>query len=163
ERTVTWPVKDGDALLGTVRLSKGVHECVLPDGTIVETFKTLKFAVEFLHQQERPIPSEEQASRLKTDVDELSRKSPTERMLWLPDYAKRQGLGEAKLQQMIEAEIAANEKKAFEQQQAERRREQREKEKARQEKATAKEKRQEDDRQDRKARRDARDQQAADR
>lgn len=102
ERTVTWPVKDGDALIGTVRLSKGVHECVLPDGTIIETFKTLKFAVEFLHQQGRPFPSEEQASRLKTDVDELSRKSPTERMFWLPDYAKRHDLAEAKLQQMIE-------------------------------------------------------------
>jgi len=40
ERTVTWPVKDGDALIGTVRLSKGVHECVLPDGTVVERAST---------------------------------------------------------------------------------------------------------------------------
>jgi hypothetical protein len=88
KRTVTWPVKNGDALIGTVRLSNGVHECVLPDGTVVETFKSHKFALEFLHQQERPIPSAEQASRwLKADVDELSRKSPTERMFWLPDYA----------------------------------------------------------------------------
>ena len=71
ERTVTWPVKDGDALIGTVRLSKGVHECVLPDGTVIETFKNLNFAVEFLHQRGRPISPEEQASRLKTDVDEL--------------------------------------------------------------------------------------------
>src|SRR5215472_6654877 len=55
ERTVTWPVKDADVLIGTVRLSKGVHECVLPDGTVVETFKSLNFAVEFLHQRERPI------------------------------------------------------------------------------------------------------------
>jgi len=163
ERTVTWPVEDGDALIGTVRLSKGLHECVLPDGTIIETFKTLKFAVEFLHQQGRPFPSEEQASRLKTDVDELSRKSPTERMFWLPDYAKRHGLAEAKLQQMIEAEIAANTKKALAQQEAERRREQREekeaKKKAHQEKAKA----EEEDRKDRRARRDARDQERADR
>src|SRR5262249_35382065 len=146
-----------------VRLSKGVHECVLPDGTIIETFKTLNFAVEFLHQQGRPFPSEEQASRLKIDVDELSRKSPTERMFWLPDYAKRHGLAEAKLQQMIEDESAANTKKALAQQEAERRREQREekeaKKKAHQEKAKA----EEEDRKDRRARRDARDQERADR
>src|SRR5215467_1423645 len=88
ERTVTWPVKDGDALIGTVRLSKGVHECVLPDGTVVETFKSHKFALEFLHQQERPITS------ALSHLDELSRKSPTERMFWLPDYAKRHGVAE---------------------------------------------------------------------
>jgi hypothetical protein len=163
ERTVTWPVKDGDALIGTVRLSNGVYECVLPDGTVIETFKSLNFAVEFLHQRGQAIPPEQQAVRLKADVDELSRKSATDRLYWLSDYAKRHGIAEAKLEQMIEAEIAANEKNALEQQQAERRREQREKEKARQEKATTREKRQDDERQERKARRDARDQQAAER
>src|SRR5262249_29088845 len=50
EPTVTWPVKDSDVLVGTVKLSKGVYECVLPDGSIIETFKTHKFALEFLHQ-----------------------------------------------------------------------------------------------------------------
>src|SRR5215471_20113033 len=87
ERTVTWPVKDGDALIGSVRLSKGVHECVLPDGSVVETFKSLKFALEFLHQRGQPISPEEQAARLVADVDELSRKSLTDRSFWLADYA----------------------------------------------------------------------------
>jgi hypothetical protein len=40
EPTVTWPVKDGDVLLGTVKFSKGVYECTLPDGSIVEIFKS---------------------------------------------------------------------------------------------------------------------------
>jgi Protein of unknown function (DUF3631) len=74
-------------------------------------------------------------------------------MFWLPDYAKRHGIDEVKLQEMIAAEIEANEKKARQEWEAERRREQREKEKARQERATAKEKRQEEDRQDRRDRR----------
>src|SRR5262245_10859685 len=111
EPTVTWPVKDGDILLGTVRLSKGVHECVLPDGSVVETFKTLKFALEFLHERGRPIPPEEQATRLKADVDALSQQSPTGQMFWVPDYAKRYGIEESKLQQMIAAEVEAAEKK----------------------------------------------------
>src|SRR5262249_33630223 len=64
ERTVTWPVKDGDALIGTVRLSKGVHECVLPDGSVVETFKSLNFAVEFLRQRGQPISPRQQAADL---------------------------------------------------------------------------------------------------
>src|SRR5262249_11707412 len=135
-----------------VRLSNGVHECVLPNGTVVATFKSLKFALEFMGEYGQPISSEEQAVRLKADVDELRLKSPTDRMYWLADYAKLYGIDETKLEQMIEAEIAA-----------ERQREQCEKERSRQEKATAKEKRQEDDRQDRKTRRNTRDQQAADR
>jgi hypothetical protein len=95
ERTVTWPVKDGDVLIGTVRLSKGVHECALPDGTVVETFKSLNFAVEFLHQRGRPISPRQQAANLKTDIDELCRQfSPSQRMFLLPDYAKRHGLDE---------------------------------------------------------------------
>src|SRR5262249_62377493 len=65
ERTVTWPVKDGAALIGTVRLSKGVHECVLPDGTVIETFKNLNFAVEFLHHGGQSIPPEEQTASLR--------------------------------------------------------------------------------------------------
>ena len=161
ERTVTWPVKDGDALIGTVRLSKGVHECVLPDGTVVETFKSHKFAFEFLQQQGRPISPEEQALRLKTDVEDLRLKSPTEQIYWLPDYAKRHGIAETKLEQMIEAETKRALAQQRQEQEAARRREQREKEKARQEKVTAKEKRQDDDRQDRKARQDARDQEKA--
>ena len=148
EGTITWLVGG----IGTIRLSNGVHECVLPNGTVVATFKSLKFALEFMGQYGQSISPEEQAVRLKADVDELRLKSPTDRMYWLADYAKLYGINETKLEQMIEAEIAA-----------ERQREQREKERSRQEKATAKEKRQEDDRQDRKARRDARDQQAADR
>jgi len=167
ERTVTWPVKDGDALIGTVRLSKGVHECVLPDGTVVETFRSLNFAVEFLHQRGRPISPEEQASRLKTDVDELSRKSPTDRLFWLVDYAKRHDLAEATLQEMIEAEIEAAEKQKREEQAEERRHEQRQakqdEKKVRQERAKVKEERAEADRQDRQARRDARDQEQAER
>jgi len=159
EGTITWLAGSS----GTVRLSNGVFECVLPDGSIIETFKTLKFALEFLEQRKEPIPPEKQASRLKIDVDELCRKSPTERIYWLPDYAKRHGIAETKLEQMIEAETKRALAQQRQEQEAERRREQREKEKARQEKATAKEKCQDDDRQDRKARRDARDQQAADR
>src|SRR5262249_1073552 len=122
ERTVTWPVKDGDALIGTVRLSKGVHECVLPDGTVIETFKNLNFAVEFLHQRGQSIPPEEQTARLKTDVGGLSRQSPSVWMYCLPDYAKRHGVAEEKLQEMIKAEIEVNEKKAREEQQKSRRR-----------------------------------------
>src|SRR5215831_14447135 len=73
--TITWPVKG----FGTVRLSKGVYECVLPDGAVVETFRTFNFAIEFLQERERPIRPEQQARRLKADVDALSRQSPTER------------------------------------------------------------------------------------
>ena len=168
ERTVTWPVKDADVLIGTVRLSKGVHECVLPDGTVVETFKSLNFAVEFLHQRERPISPRQQAANLKTDIDELCRQfSPSQRMFLLPDYAKRHSLDEAKLQQMVEAEVAAAEKRKCEEQAEQRRREQRQakqdEKKARQEKAKAKEERQEVEREDRRARRDARDQERAER
>src|SRR5262245_56638182 len=167
ERTVTWPVKDGDALIGTVRLSKGVHECVLPDGTVIETFKNLNFAVEFLHQRGQSIPPEEQTARLKTDVGGLSRQSPSVWMYCLPDYAKRHGVAEAKLQGMIEAEIEVNEKKAREEQeqkqQAERRSEKREAKKASQEKAKAREEGQETERRDRRARRDERERLAAER
>ena len=114
ERTVTWPVKDGDVLIGTVKLAKGVYECALLDGTVVETFKNLNFAVEYLHRRGQPIPPEQQATRLKTDVGELSRKSPTDRIIPLPDYAKRHGIAESQLQEMIEAEVAEAEKRARE-------------------------------------------------
>src|SRR5262249_4716622 len=114
ERTVTWPVKDGDVLIGTVKLAKGVYECALLDGTVVETFKNLNFAVEYLHRRGQPSPPEQQATRRKTDVGELSRKSPTDRIIPLPDYAKRHGIAESQLQEMIEAEVAEAEKRARE-------------------------------------------------
>jgi len=169
ERTVTWPIKgDSGVLIGTVvRLASGLHQCVLPDGAVIETFKAHKFAVEFLHERGQTIPSEERAARLKTDVNWLAHESQAIWRWWLPDYAKRHGLDEAKLREMIEAEIEANEKKAREQKLEDERREQRaEKQaekKARQEKAKAKEERDEIERQDRRARRDARDQLAAER
>jgi hypothetical protein len=125
ERTVTWPVKEGETLVGSVRLSKGVYECLLPDGSVVETFKSLKFALEFLHQRERPISPEEQAARLVTDVDELSRKSLTDRSFWLADFAKRNSLDEARLQELVNAELEAREKRAREQKLEDERREQR--------------------------------------
>jgi len=114
EPTVTWPVKDGDVLLGTVKLSKGIYECTLPDGSIIETFRSHKFAVEHLYQRGRPIPPREQAATLKADVDELSHQSPTGWMFWLPDYAKRHGITESQLQEKIEAEVAEAEKRARE-------------------------------------------------
>jgi Protein of unknown function (DUF3631) len=154
ERTVTWPVKDGDVLVGSVRLSKGVHECVLPDGSVVETFKSLKFALEFLHQRGRPISPEEQAARLIADVDELSRKSLTDRSFWLADFAKRNGIDEARLQELVKAEIEAREKRAREQQEADRRREEREEKQARESRAKVKDERAEIEREDRRARRD---------
>jgi len=167
ERTVTWPVKHGDTLVGSVRLSKGVYECVLLDGPVVETFKTLKFALEFLHQPRQPISPEQQAARLVADVDELSRKSLTDRDFWLADYAKRNSIDEARLQELVEAEIEAREKRAREQQrleqEAQRRRERREEKQAKENKAKAKEERAELEREDRRARRDARDQLAAER
>src|SRR5262249_299240 len=70
---------------GSVRLGNGVYECVLPDGTVVETFKSHKFAVEFLHQRGQPISPSQQAANLKTDIDELCRLfSPSQRMFLLP-------------------------------------------------------------------------------
>jgi hypothetical protein len=165
EPTVTWPVKDGEALVGTVRLASGRYQCVLPDGSVVETFTIYKLAMEFLHRRGQMIPLEERAASLKADVDQLAHQSQTEWRLGLPDYAKWHGLSEAKLQEMIEAEIEANEKRACEQKLEDERREQRaEKQaekKASQEKAKAKEEREEIERQDRRARRDARDQLAA--
>src|SRR5262245_41334320 len=69
--TVTWPIKDKDtgAVIGTVvRQSDGVHQCVLPDGTIVESFTTHQFAMDFLHRRGQAISAEELAARLKADV-----------------------------------------------------------------------------------------------
>jgi hypothetical protein len=123
--TVTWPVKDGDVLVGSVKLSNGVYECSLPDGTLVETFRTHQFALEFLHQRGRTVPPEQQATRLKTDVEHLAHQSPTGWRFWLPDYAKRHGLAESKLAEMIEATIREAEKKARQEQAEECQREQR--------------------------------------
>jgi putative DNA primase/helicase len=127
ERTITWPIKG----FGTVRLSKGVYECVLPDGAVVETFRTLNFAIEFLQERERPIRPEQQARRLKDDINALSRQSPTERAFALPDYAKRHGRDETELHQLIAAEIEVRLEQQRQEQEAERRREEREDREAR--------------------------------
>jgi len=127
--TVTWPIKDKDtgAIIGTVvRQSNGVHQCVLSDGTVVESFSTLKFAMDFLQRRGQPFAAEALAARLQGDVDQLARQSPTEWRFWLPDYAKVHGIEEAKLREMVEAEIAANEKQQRQDREAKRRREARE-------------------------------------
>src|SRR5262249_43210467 len=93
----------------------------------------------------------------------LSRKSLTDRSFWLADYAKRNSIDEARLQELIEAEIETNEKKVREAQAADRRLEQPEEKKVRQDKAKEREDERKQREQERKDRRKARDQERADR
>jgi hypothetical protein len=111
QRTVTWPIKAGDNVIGTVKLSNGVYQCVLPDESVVETYKSFDFAVEHLRRREQVIPPHEQVNYLKSDVAWLTQQSSTGRMFWMADYAKRRGLDETKLAEMVEAAIKENEKR----------------------------------------------------
>jgi hypothetical protein len=114
-----------------------------------------------------PLSPEERARRLSAEVERLAQQSPSEWMLWLESSAEKHGIEPAKMRQMIEATVRANEKRKrdeqAERQRIEARAEKQRAGKERQEKAKAKEERQELERRDRRARRDARDQEAADR
>ena len=56
------------------------------------------------------ITPEERARRVQVEVERRARQSTVEWMFWLPSLAERHGLPEAKLKQMIEAQVRANEK-----------------------------------------------------
>src|SRR5262245_3828317 len=58
--------------------------------------------------------AEEKARRLRVEVERLARQSPSEWLFWLGESAQRHGIEPAKLKQMIEATIRANEKQARE-------------------------------------------------
>jgi hypothetical protein len=110
-----------------------------------------------------PVPDEERARRLKVEVDRQARLPTVERMLYLPDTAKKYGVDEAVLKAMIEAVIAENEKKRRDEQAEQRRIEQRtEKKRASKEREEEREERKAE-REDRRARQDAREQLAAER
>jgi len=152
-RTMTW-------LGGRVRSSKGNFECInLDDGSVIETFRTLKFALQFFQE---PIPPERQAAELKADVDLLVHQPPAERMFLLPDHAKRHGLAEIELREMVEAVIKDNEKKEREDKIAAERAEQRAEKKAEKAEKQAEKKQQTDRReQDRKQAREDREKRRA--
>jgi hypothetical protein len=167
EPTMTWPVKDAEGNVATVKLSKtkNLYECVLADGSTVAQFKALKFALEFLQERTSPPRPEERITRLKNEVEQLARQAPTEWRGLLGDLATRHDIAEPKLEKMIEAEIEASEKKAREQrrqeQAAERRREQREDKKTRQDQAKEREDKRKQKEADKKAERQQREKEKA--
>ena len=65
-----------------------------------------------------PVSPEERARRLKAEVERLASLSPTEWLYYLEqgEIAKKHGIDTATLREMIEATIAAAEKKARESQ-----------------------------------------------
>src|SRR5215813_13380185 len=69
--------------------------------------------------------AEERARRLRVEVERLARLPVVEWMFYLPDIAKKHGIEDATLRQMIEATIRANEKRAREDRAENQRREQR--------------------------------------
>jgi hypothetical protein len=71
------------------------------------------------------ITPEERARRIQVEVNRLANLSPGEWMFWLDSVAEERGIDKAKLKEMIEATVRANEKKAREAKAEDRQREQR--------------------------------------
>ena len=71
------------------------------------------------------ITPEERARRVQVEAERRARQSTVEWMFWLPSLAQQHGIPEAKLKQMIEAQVRANEKKEREAKAERRKREQR--------------------------------------
>jgi putative DNA primase/helicase len=71
------------------------------------------------------LPPEERARRLQVEVERLACQSLVEWMFWLPSSAEQHGIEEARLKQMVEAQVRANEKKKRETNAEERKLEQR--------------------------------------
>jgi hypothetical protein len=53
---------------------------------------------------------DERARRLRNEVERLACQSTTEWLFWLEDSAKQHGIEPAKLKQMVEAQVRANDK-----------------------------------------------------
>ena len=71
------------------------------------------------------ITPEERARRVQVEAERRARQSTVEWMFWLPSLAQQHGIPEAKLKQMIEAQVRANEKKEREARAEQRQREHR--------------------------------------
>jgi DNA polymerase III alpha subunit (gram-positive type) len=69
--------------------------------------------------------AEDRARSLQAEVERLARQSPAEWLFWLSRSAADHGVEEAKLKQMVEAQVRVNEKKKREAEAEERKREQR--------------------------------------
>jgi Protein of unknown function (DUF3631) len=159
EPTMTWSVKDAEGnVVSTVKMSDGHYECVLADGTIVEKFNNLTYALEFLKGRTSPLLPEERKARLVREVKQLARQDSTEWRISLRDLAVRHDTPEAELEKMFAAQIKADEKEAREAKAEQRRREQRAEKKEKKESTTRREeerKRQRDDKETERARKEA--------
>ena len=91
-----------------------------PKGRVVMSSKA-----ELVQLRPTEITPEERARRVQVEAERRARQSTVEWMFWLPSLAQQHGIPEAKLKQMIEAQVRANEKKEREAKAERRKREQR--------------------------------------